>query len=115
MTDNIMPTIMVIEGDSADEMGELQMCEQHEAELRMALIQRGYSEDLELTDEERGLRLLSGQPDAYLQAKNRLILGCLQVFGANIILANDGCPVCTFHSVIDQAADGVAMTDKRRN
>lgn len=103
------------EHDDLMEMGEIVFCELHDGEIRMALIQRGFGEDLELTEDERAIRFSAGQPDAFIAIKNRLVMGCLQVFGGDMILANNGCPVCVFGTVIDQAADGVASERVRKN
>lgn len=102
------------EGDV--EMGEIEFCEVHDGEIRMALIQRGFAADLELDKEERRDRFLDGRPDALVALKNRLVMGCLQTFGGDMILSSgNGCPVCVFHSVIEQAADGVAVERTRKN
>lgn len=111
-----MPQVMVITGDSEDTtVGDITFCELHEAEIRMALIERGFSQDCELTPEERADALIKGQPDALVVVKNQLVMASLSVFGGDLIMQYKGCPVCTFHSVIDQAADGVAMARTRKN
>jgi len=102
-------------GDEEESIGEIVFCELHDGEIRMALIQRGFGADLELTKDERADRFMDGQPDAFLATKNRLVMGCLQTFGGDMLIKNDGCPVCVFHSVIEQAADGVAVERTRKN
>lgn len=103
------------EFDGETEVSEIQFCELHDAEIRMALIQRGFGADLELSKEERRDMFMDGHPDALVAIKNRLVMGCLQTFGGDMILANNGCPVCVFGTVIDQAADGVAVERVRKN
>lgn len=114
--DDAIPQVVVITGDSEDyETGEIEFCELHEAEIRMALIERGFSRDCEMTPDERAEALLSGDPDALVTVKNQLVMASLQVFGGELVLQYKGCPVCAFHSVIEQAADGVAMRKTRKN
>lgn len=117
MTGNAMPEILAVTVDEQgnEEMGEIDFCELHDGEIRMALIQHGFSEELELSDEERLNRMIAGEFDAYLVVKNRLVIGVLQTFGASSVLANKGCPVCTFNSVIEMAVDGVAMERRKSN
>lgn len=117
MTDNGMPEVllMTVSDDGQTVDGDINFCELHEGEIRMALIQRGFAEELELTGEERAERFMMGKPDAYTVMKNRLVIAALQVFSGELVLQMDGCPVCVFSSVIDQAADGVSLERTKRS
>ncbi len=52
--------------DGEVQLGEIMFCDLHEDEVRMALIQRGFSQDLELTLDEREAKMLSGEMDAFV-------------------------------------------------
>jgi hypothetical protein len=101
--------------DGEVQLGEIMFCDLHEDEVRMALIQRGFSQDLELTLDEREAKMLSGEMDAFVSVKNRLIMNALGIFGPQRVMSYDGCPVCVFHAVIEQAADDIASERVRKN
>lgn len=111
------PTTVCMSEDLNGEVqiGEIMFCDLHEDEVRMALIQRGFSQDLELTLEEREEKMMSGDLDSFVMVKNRLIMSALSIFGPQRVMMYDGCPVCVFHSVIEQAADDVASERVKKN
>lgn len=114
--DEPLVSVMTITDDGEpEEIGDITFCEMHETEIRMALIERGFGADCELTSEERGDALMAGRPDALLTIKNRLVMGALQTFGGATVVHFKGCPVCAFTGVIEQAADGVANERTRKN
>lgn len=115
MDDRMTALCMTEDSAGQVEFGEVSFCETHEAELRAALIQRGLSEDLELTVDEREAKILSGDIDAFIGVKNRLIMSALSIFGPHRIMSYGGCPVCVFHTVIDQAADEIACERTKKN
>lgn len=114
MTDDMINMVAMAEdADGGVSVGELEFCDMHDEQIRRALIDRGFAEDLELTPNERADRIEYGKPDALCYVKHHLVLQSLHIFGGARVLQCDSCPVCTFERVIEQVCDDVAAKTRK--
>jgi hypothetical protein len=93
----------------------IQYCQEHYDELVFALLQRGLEGHISRTQDEMIEKLKAGEMDAALESSNAITAGAISMFGPEIILAYEGCPVCTFHKVIEHVADHIAVKYKGTN
>jgi hypothetical protein len=108
MTGDLLAHHVMLDGDETT-VSELVFCDLHEAQLRRALIDRGFGADLELTADERAARLEAGEPDAFCYTKQHLVMQSLHIFGGERVIQCGGCPVCAFEGVIEQTTDDAVM------
>lgn len=115
--DDMLTNLVALRDDDGEilEMGQITFCDLHESLIRRALIDRGFSEDITLTPEERAARIEVGEPDAFCYTKHHLVLQSLHIFGGERVMQCKGCPVCAFESVIEQTTDDVAVRMSRKN
>lgn len=104
----MIPNVQVVAPEVAKAV-TVQLCDEHDRELAMALAMRGMERHVRMTDEERQLMAELGQSDPLTIARVQLTMSAMQTFGAEILKICKGCPVCAFHSVVTVVADAMAL------
>ncbi len=93
----------------ADSSTHIVYCQAHYDELLVALVDRQLEADISRTSEELVDKLEAGEMDAALEASTAITSASMALFGPEVILNNDGCPVCTFKNIITHVADHMAV------
>ncbi len=91
-------------------------CADHVSELRLALIERGMSKDLYLTEGEREFNVKEGgDSDVLTDLEAQIAIPALSLLGAVNVSSVGGCPVCAFDNIVGFAADQTAMNYVRKH
>jgi hypothetical protein len=86
--------------ESDEEVTRIQICTEHEFELRAMLIQRGVQDR---------------QPDLYEAIQNTMIMGVMSFMGPTVFPQHDGCPVCVLEGTLERAVDEMVATIRKSN
>jgi hypothetical protein len=92
-----------------------EFCDTHNTMIRALLIERGFGEDCELTDEERRDIILSGKVDALTEITRTLMVGVLSIFGDEAMIRHLGCSICVLEGTPERAADEIAADRSLKN
>ena len=85
---------------------KLSFCEQHESVLRAMLIQRGVTDCLEMTDEERRDHIEQyGEADLHTEVTQSLVMGVAMTMGPAVMVPYDGCPICALEGTLERAVN----------
>jgi hypothetical protein len=103
------------EYQSESDIQQIEFCDAHHSTVRALLIERGFGEDCELSDDERREMLLAGNMDAMTEMTQTLMVGVLSVFGGEAMARHLGCPVCVLEGTPERAADEIAARRTRKN
>ena len=102
------------EGDVA-RIQSAEFCDTHHSVVRALMIERGFGEDCELTDEERLALLMDGKMDAMTEITQTLMIGVISIFGGDALTRHLGCPVCVLEGTVERAADEIAAARSSKN
>jgi hypothetical protein len=84
-------------------------CKAHMSVVRALLTQVGFGADLDLTDEERMERMVSGKRDALTEVTQSMIFGVVTIMGPQTLGQYDGCPACVLENTLSRAVDEIAI------
>jgi len=88
------------------EIVRLCICDDHWQDLVSSLLQNGVHVNLDRDDVDERIR--EGAMDPLIHLANTLSANAIHNFGLDNVLMNSGCPVCTFHQIVDMTAAQVA-------
>lgn len=94
---------------------QVEFCDAHNMVVRALLIERGFGEDCELSDDERREKMMEGNMDAMTEITHTLMVGVLSIFGGHALSRHFGCPVCVLEGTVERAADEIAASRSRKN
>lgn len=89
-----------------NEIVRLCICDEHWQVLVSSLLQNGVHVTLDRDDVDERIRL--GKMDPLIHLANTLSANAIHNFGLDNVLMCNGCPVCTFHKIVDMTAAQVA-------
>lgn len=93
----------------------VEFCDTHLSVVRALMIERGFGEDCELTDDERRDLIIAGDMDAFSEVMHTLFVGVLSIFGGPALSMHNGCPACVLEGTVVRAADEVASSRRKSN
>ena len=94
---------------------QIKYCQNHYDELIFALTERGMGNQLCENAGQLAEKLQSGKMDPGLEASTAITQAAMSMFGPEILLNNDGCPVCAIYNVITHVADHMATKYLKSN